>query len=250
MSAPIALVAFDLDDTLAPSKSPLPEEMSVALMELLAVHPVCIISGGNYHQFETQVLTRLPENDALTRLHLMPTNGTKYYQYRGGEWRLQYSHVLSPEQVDACKVALEEEARALGLWEEKTWGPRIEDRESQVTFSALGQQAPVDAKKAWDPDGSKRESLRARVQPRLPDLDVHSGGSTSVDITERGIDKAYGINQLCLFLGVDPATIMFVGDRLQPGGNDYPVLSLGVQSHPVSDWPETLAFIRTLTASA
>ena len=244
----IALVAFDLDDTLAPSKSALPDEMRGALMDLLAQVPVCIISGGNYPQFQSQVLAKLPDSAALERLHIMPTNGTRYYRYCGGDWVEQYAHTLTREQVRACTAVLEEEARALGLWEAKTWGPQIEDRSSQVTFSALGQQAPVEEKKKWDPDGAKREALRERVQARLPELDVHSGGSTSVDITEQGIDKAFGITELCRMLELDPASVMFVGDRLQPGGNDYPVLALGVQSHAVADWPETLTFIRALTA--
>ncbi|WP_235750637.1 HAD-IIB family hydrolase [Nigerium massiliense] len=246
IATPIALVAFDLDDTLAPSKSALPDEMRDVLMELLDRRPVCIISGGNYTQFETQVLGRLPQASTLERLHIMPTNGTQYYRCVDGAWQVQYAHRLTPEQVDACATALETGARELGLWEAKTWGPRIEDRGSQVTFSALGQQAPVDAKKQWDPDGSKRAALRDRVQAELPDLAVHAGGSTSIDITEQGIDKGYGLSQLCEILELDPAQIMFVGDRLAPGGNDYPVLALGVQSHAVTDWPDTLEFLREL----
>ena len=82
----ISLVAFDLDDTLAPSKSALPDAMGEALLELLRSVPVCIISGGNYHQFETQVLQRLPDSELLERLHIMPTNGTRYYRFEGGGW--------------------------------------------------------------------------------------------------------------------------------------------------------------------
>ena len=78
------------------------------------------------------------------------------------------------------------------------------------------------------------------------DLDVHAGGSTSVDITKKGIDKAYGIARLAEILDLDPAEILFVGDRLTPGGNDYPVLRLGVQTHAVRDWTDTLEFLRRL----
>lgn len=88
-------------------------------------------------------------------------------------------------------------AQDLGLWAEETWGPALEDRGSQVTYSALGQAAPVDAKLAWDPDNSKKEALRAYAAERLPDLEVRSGGSTSIDITKRGIDKAYGARNSC-----------------------------------------------------
>ncbi len=240
------LVAFDLDDTLAPSKSPLPDPIREALLALLAKRPVAIISGGQFGQFQEQVVRRLPESQLLDGLHLMPTNGTRYYRHENGAWHEVYGHELSEENRRACAEALESEAKALGLWEVDTWGPHIEDRGSQVTFSALGQEAPVDAKKAWDPDGSKRELLRAAVQAKLPHLDVHSGGSTSIDITKRGVDKAYGVRNLMEHLGLDAADILFVGDRLQPGGNDYPVIAVGVQTKAVESWEQTVDYLSEL----
>ncbi len=242
----ISLVAFDLDDTLAPSKSPLPPEIRAMLMDLLQVRPVCVISGGQFDQFEKQIIANLPDGPALANLHLMPTNGTRYDTYVDGAWVERYAHRLNPESRDRAMEALEKEAKRLGLWEQQTWGPILEDRGSQVTFSALGQAAPVDAKKAWDPDGSKRAALRDAVAPHVPELDVHAGGSTSIDITKRGIDKAFGIGQLAEILGLDYGSILFVGDRLMPGGNDYPVIRLGVQTHQVESWQDTLAFINGL----
>ena len=69
-------VVFDLDDTLAPSKSPLDPSMATALVSLLQRLPVCIISGGRFEQFQAQVLDRLtaPEQ-ILSGLHLTPTCG-------------------------------------------------------------------------------------------------------------------------------------------------------------------------------
>lgn len=240
------LVVFDLDDTLAPSKSPLPDPMGEALLALLGKLPVAIISGGQFGQFLAQVIQRLPESDLLDDLHLMPTNGTRYHTHSEGTWGEVYAHNLSDDTRARCAAVLEEEAKALGLWEDDTWGPCIEDRGSQVTYSALGQEAPVDAKKAWDPDGSKRAQLRERVAERLPDVDVHAGGSTSIDITSRGTDKAFGVGALMARLDLAPADVLFVGDRLQPGGNDYPVVALGVKTYAVESWEETLVFVTAL----
>ncbi len=246
----ISLVAFDLDDTLAHSKSAIVPEMADALLELLSVRPVCIISGGRFEQFETQVLSHLPSDDRLLQLHLMPTCGTQYLRWQQEHWVQIYSHELSQEDRDQCFTVLEAEARRLGFWddEQEVYGDRLEDRRSQVTYSALGQAAPVELKKRWDPDGSKREQLRSAVAPLLPDLEVRSGGSTSIDITQQGIDKAYGIGALAAQEGLDPHDILFVGDRLEPGGNDYPVLALGVQSHAVRDSEDTPAYVRELVA--
>jgi HAD superfamily hydrolase (TIGR01484 family) len=247
----IAAVAFDLDDTLAPSKSPMPAAMVSALVSLLAVRPVCIISGGRFEQFHDQVLRFLPSGDArLGGLHLMPTCGTRYLTWRDGAWTLVYEELLSDaSRIEAMRV-LEEAARDLGLWEsdDKVRGPRIEDRGSQITFSALGQSAAVEDKRGWDPSGEKRSALRAVVAERLPELEVRAGGSTSIDVTRFGIDKAHGITALSRALGVPFAEILFVGDRLEPGGNDYPVVRLGVQTHAVADWTETVDFVTGLLA--
>jgi phosphomannomutase len=242
---PALLMAFDLDDTLAPSKSPLPTPMAALLVRLLQRCEVCIISGGRFEQFQTQILGRLDApTDLLGRLHLMPTCGTQYVRWQNGGWIAVYSEDLSTEQKDNIRRVLEAGARSLGLWEHRTWGPVLEDRGSQLTFSALGQSAPVAAKSAWDPGGVKRSKLREYVAARLPELSVQSGGSTSIDVTRLGVDKAYGMRKLMTYTGYPAADIMFVGDRLDPGGNDHPVLATGVRCVEVSGWEQTVQLLQ------
>jgi len=254
-TAGIRLVAFDLDDTLAPSKSPLDPRMGELLVQLLDAVEVCVISGGQFGQFQTQLVDNLPLDhpEALTRMHLMPTCGTQYYLFQDGEWRQQYAENLTEEQKDAALAAVESEAKRLGYWEPdnagaQTWGPILEDRGSQITFSALGQAAPVDAKKAWDPTGEKKNALRAAVQEHLDDLEVRSGGSTSVDITRAGIDKAYGMRKLSELTGIPFEQMLFVGDRLDPDGNDFPVIALGIPTRAVEGWEDTAAVIEQFLA--
>lgn len=253
MSDPAArprLVAFDLDDTLAPSKAPLPDPVADALRRLLAVTEVCVISGGQIAQFRTQVVERLGGLPAASadRLHLMPTCGTQYWRLGEGGLRCVYAEELSDDQKARAMSAVEQEARRLGLWTAETWGPPLEDRGSQITYSALGQQAPLDEKRAWDPTGVKKNTLRAAVQALLPDLEVRSGGSTSVDITRRGIDKAYGMQRLREVTGIPFDAMLFVGDRLDPDGNDYPVKRLGVPTRAVEGWEETVGVIDAVIA--
>lgn len=248
--AEVRLVAFDLDDTLAPSKAPLDPRMAELLVRLLDVVEVCVISGGQFGQFQTQLVANLPQTaENLERLHLMPTCGTQYYRHEGGEWQQVYAENLTDDQKSRAQESLVAAARELGLWETETWGPVLEDRGSQITFSALGQQAPIEAKSAWDPTGAKKESLRAAVAPLLPDLEVRSGGSTSVDITREGIDKAYGMNRLAELTGIPLDAMLFVGDRLDEGGNDYPVKAMGVTTHAVEGWHDTAAFVEEFLAN-
>ena len=244
----IRLVAFDLDDTLAPSKSRVDPEMAGLLNELIGRVPVCIISGGRFEQFSMQVLDALDPAAGLENLHLMPTCGTQYYEWSGSSWTQVYSEELTEAQKTAVIDALTAGETALGF-DDETWGPKIEDRGSQITFSALGQQAPVDAKKAWDPSGAKKEALRKFVAERVPELEVRGGGSTSVDVTRKGVDKAYGMEKIKAKLGLGNDDILFVGDRLDEGGNDYPVKAMGIPCVAVQEWDQTAIFVRGLIAT-
>ena len=242
------LVMFDLDDTLAASKSPLTDEMVDLMRRLLGEASVCIISGGNESQFRNQVLDRIGDFDGLAGLHLMPTCGTHYMRFTEGEWETVYKDDLTDDQKQRALTVVEEGARELDLLESDPWGPILEDRGSQITFSALGQRAPLEAKAVWDPDGRKKEALRAYAAQRLPDLEVRSGGSTSVDITRKGIDKAYGARRLMEILGLQIGDILFYGDRLDEGGNDRPVADLGIDSVAVHGHEDTAARLRELLA--
>lgn len=237
-------MAFDLDGTLAESKTAITPRMAGLLVRLLDEAQVCIISGGAFPQFQTQVLEHLDATPPqLAALNLMPTNGTRYYLHRDGSWREIYAEDLPEETKHEVIDVLTEGAKALGLWEDETWGDIVEDRGSQITFSALGQRAPVPAKNAWDPDGSKKEALRAWAAERLPGLEVRSGGTTSIDVTAQGIDKAYGMRKLMAELGVEMGDIVFVGDRLDPQGNDHPVEAMGIRSVAVKSWQDTADYV-------
>lgn len=245
------LLAFDLDDTLAITKSPLSDRMTEVLGRILEHFDVCVISGANYKQFEIQITSRLHIDDAkLARLHLMPTCGTRYYRYDQltKEWKLQYAEDLTDEQKNRIREVLERHARELGFWEENPAGEVIEDRLSQMTYSALGQQATAEDKYAWDPDGSKKIALRDAAAKELTDLEVRAGGTTSIDVTRVGIDKAYGMKKIMENMGWDKEDILYFGDKLQEGGNDYPVKAFGIDSLEVSAWEDTAARLETILA--
>jgi len=248
------LVAFDLDDTLAPSKGLIDGRIADLLLSLLQRVEVAIISGGNEDQFRSQVVAQLSDAAAsdLSRLHLLPTCGTRYLRHDGTDFTAIYAHDLTDDEKSAALTALREEAERLALWESEPWGEILEDRGSQITFSALGQKAPRDAKHAWDPNGAKRALLRDAVAARLPGLEVRSGGSTSIDITRAGIDKAFGMRELAEHTGIPLSDMLFYGDRLDEGGNDYPVLAIGVPSVAVDGWQDTAdkldALLETLPA--
>lgn len=236
------VIAFDLDDTLAVTKSPISDRMGELLVQLLDRFEVCVISGGKFEQFKKQVVDRLEASPLqLRRLHLMPTCGTRYYRYDEvrDKWVQVYAEDLSEEQKARIVEVLEEGAKKLGYWEAKPYGEIIEDRGSQVTYSALGQKAPAEEKYKWDPDGKKKHALRDYAAERLSDLEVRVGGTTSIDVTIIGIDKAYGMQKLIDVLDISKDDIMFLGDKLEEGGNDYPVKAFGIDSVAVENHSDT-----------
>jgi phosphomannomutase len=241
------LIAFDLDGTIAESKSPIDAEMAKLMGDLLGIIQVAVISGGNWPQFQKQLVSNLPDGADLKKLSLLPTCGTKFYQYKS-DWTLLYSEDFTAEEKAKIIDSLNKVIASLHFKTESPWGEVIEDRGSQITFSALGQQAPIEEKKKWDPDFAKRKQMKALLDASIPAFSVRLGGTTSIDITKPGIDKAYGIRKLRDTLGIATKEMIYIGDALFPGGNDYPAKQTGATAIRVSGPNETKRMIETIIA--
>lgn len=243
----IELIVFDLDGTLAESKSSLDPEMDSLLGALLCIVKVAVISGGSWQQFEKQLLSGLTHGSHLENLSLLPTNGTRFYRYES-EWKQLYAEDFTDAEKTKIIDALNQTIARFNYKPEKTWGELIEDRGSQITFSALGQQAPLDEKAKWDPDFAKRQKMKEVLDGLIPEFSVHLGGSTSIDVTKHGIDKAYGIRKLRDVLDVPIDQMIFVGDAIFPGGNDYPAKEAGTLAIRVRDPDESKRVIEAVCA--
>ncbi|MDE2212962.1 MAG: HAD-IIB family hydrolase [Patescibacteria group bacterium] len=242
------LVAFDLDGTLAESKQLLGKDMGDLLGKLLEKLPIAVMSGGSYPQFQKQFLASIPSDARLERLYLFPTNASELYQYVEGAWHASYDLELSPEEKEAIRNAL---THALASTEVErdittTWGEQIEDRGSEISFSALGQQAPISEKEKWDPERRKRTSLQEALQPLLPDFTIRIGGMTTIDIVRKGITKAYGIQKLAQITAIPIREMLYVGDALYPGGNDEVVKETEIPTFQVSSVAETALKIKSI----
>lgn len=242
------LIIFDLDGTLAESKSAVDSEMAALLQELMALLHVAIISGGAWPQFEKQVLAKINKDAQFNNLSILPTCGTRYYTFHHGSWKQLYAENFSDTESALIKKELSAAVANAGFDVKRIWGEQIEDRGSQITFSALGQEAPLAAKKSWDPDFSKRAKVKAQLDKTLKGFSVVMGGSTSIDITKKGIDKAYGIRKLTEVLHIEIAEMLFIGDALFEGGNDHPARSTGVTCIQVRDPDETKRVIEAIIA--
>lgn len=246
------LIIFDLDGTLTESKRPLTRAMAHLLEHLLVHTKVAIISGGALSQFLSQIVARLSEDAELANLYLLPTSGAALYVHHHTGFDKKYEERISEEDAERIMAAMRQGASASGVVDlaESSWGPRVEYRGGQLTFSALGQDAPLAEKKAWDPNHAKRRALQTEIQKRLPkDFTASMGGANSIDVTKEGVDKAYGVHQLSEILHIPEKDMLYVGDELKAHGNDEAVFKTNAETKAVTSPTETARLIGRLLAT-
>jgi phosphomannomutase len=245
-------IVFGLDGTLTESKQPLDEEMVSLITNLLATYNVAIISGASWKQVQKQVLNKLPnDHTLLNNLYLLPTSGGSMYQvWSKYGWVATYQTKLNRKDIVKITKAFEEAIQE-SEWEQpdKIWGRQIENREGQITFSALGQNAPLEIKEKFDPNFSKRKVLCELLQKNLSSYDIRMGGTTSIDISTRGISKKYGVDELMKRLHISKDDVIYIGDTIFKGGNDYAAVEMGLDYIQVRDIEETKNWIRTVLDS-
>jgi HAD superfamily hydrolase (TIGR01484 family) len=232
--------------------------MGAALNSLLEKYHVCVISGGKFEQFEKQLLGNLKaDDDKLEKLHLMPTCGTRYYSYDKAKrvWKQVYAEDFDEQQKSKIIKALKRAVDHFGMNEKKIYGETIEDRGSQISWSALGQdivdvlgEEGIKLKEEWDPDNKKKLKMVEFLSPLLEEFEVRAGGTTTIDITKKGIDKAYGMNKIMDMLNIGKEEIFFIGDKIIEGGNDYPVKAMGIDTIQISSWQETALAVEAMVA--
>jgi len=246
------VVIFDLDGTLTKSKSDLDKEMAKLIAELLQERYVAVTSGCSFHQFENQFLDKLPKATNLSNLFLFPTCSASgyYYDAKKSEYYRAYTHIMPTRAVRQIIKSFEEVFAEIRYSHPKrTYGPVFENRGSQLTFSALGQKAPLQLKRKWDPDQKKRLTIRRHLSPRLPNFEITIGGTTSIDVTRKGVNKTLCVRKLVERLQVNKKEMLFVGDALFKGGNDYIMKSAGIQCVPVSGPKETKELVSRIMKS-
>lgn len=239
---------MDLDGTLAESKSPMTLDMAELLESLLQRFSVAIISGGAYAQFEKQFLGSLPlPDEQLRNLYLFPTCATSFYKY-DTKWNQIYSEDLTEEQKTKIFNAFDKAFIDTGfdIPDKPQHGPILEDRGTQITFSALGQAAPINLKKKWDPNHLKRLNIISHLINYIPEFEIRTGGTTSIDVTKKGIDKSHSLSKIKHYLGIKKDEIIYIGDSIFPGGNDYAMKLAGVDCIETTGPTQTMEIIKKL----
>lgn len=247
-------LVFDMDDTLAVSKSAVTPEMAEVLCKLLPHFYIGVISGAGFPQFEKQIISQLKCNDErLTKLIMFPQNGSVMHRFEEGTWKQiafkgdQVMRNLTEQEAEKITIVLNKLLADFNYPDKTEHGDVIENRGAQITLSLLGKNAPIELKRPWDPDQKKRIEMRNILLPELPEFEIHIGGTTSIDITQKGISKAFAIEKLFETLpSLKKEEILFFGDAIFPGGNDEPVANMGIPSIKVKNSEDTLEKLKEI----
>jgi len=245
------IIAFDVDGTLTASKTLITDSMSDLIKKLIQKKMIISIAGGSFKQLETQFLPPFLNDKSMLpfikNFTLLPTSGSQRYEYneKNGKWEMADKEPM-PEKAKKRAIELLEEVIADPQYEipPNPYGKIIEDRDTQITFTPNGQQAPVAIKLAFDPDRKKREKIVAMLEPELPELTLLINGTSSIDILSKGFNKAVGLLRYLKKAGFEKSDVIFVGDGLFPGGNDYSVHEAGIETIAVKGPEETELLIK------
>lgn len=224
------------------------DEMVRLFTELLSKKKVAVISGGSLEQFKKEFINSLPDTANLSNLLLFPTDGTAFYKWSDSmrDWEKIYQESLTAEQKSKILNAFDSVLSSINFDKENIKGKLIEDKDSAMTFSALGQDAELRIKEVWDPEQKKRKEIKALLDPILADFEVRIAGTTSIDITRKGHDKSFGIKKMIEYTGIQKENIVYIGDSLFDGGNDNPVKGTGITTIAVRNPEGTKVFIRQI----
>jgi phosphomannomutase len=254
------LFIFDLDGTLTESKSYLQNDMASALIELFRTAEISVISGCSYKQMCDQFLVVLKErldkynylNTYLRKFSMLPMSGSSLYGWEDNSRMFLplYNNELTLREkakiIYAFDKAIADTNTTLPTVDTDLFGNIEEDRGGQVTFSLLGQKAPLELKLKFDSDFSKRKKLQESMQATLDEFIVNLGGTTSIDVTRKSIDKAHGITKLLKHARIDVNEAIFFGDSIFPGGNDWSVKQLGLECVNISNPGHMLWLLREI----
>jgi HAD superfamily hydrolase (TIGR01484 family) len=239
------LILFDVDDTLVESKCEMTDQMRDAFGELLKHVQVGIVTGGKWEIIKKNIIDRMrgEHKEYFHRLHILPTCGARYMIHRDGEWAEKYAHAIQEEDKERIRQLLTDAVEGEYV-RDTMYGELVEDRGTQMTLSMFGQLAPIHVKDTADRDQMIRKRIVAKVAHLFPEYDFRIGGATSIDVTQKGIDKGFAIRNISEELGIPVDKIAFVGDAVYEGGNDYPAVKTGVHVVAVKNPEDTLMHLR------
>ena len=240
---------FDIDGTLTPARLPMTEEMVEMFKGFCERNRVILVTGSDMSKVVEQVPREI--RDLVEGIYTCSGN-----VYTVGDEIIYENEFEPPERL----IELLKDWKKYSHYPVKTGG-HIEHRNGMLNYSTVGRnctQKEREDYEAWDLENGERKILRQRILHMFPSLDVAIGGQISIDIYPKGLDKSQSYFKV-KGENSDHA-IIFCGDRLMPGGNDYPFFKAMGENHtrcrpldiavPVSSWQDTKRFLNNCENSS
>lgn len=240
-------IFFDMDGTITESRTAMEPMWFNPMKELARKYDIVIVSGAREEQMERQVPSGIFPAWRMTQNGNVTISNRRTVLWRNDLNWVQKKAVLS--WIDALlhtdKVPVGFGDRASEVID------LVEDRGCQISYSAIGHNAPLYKKKEYDPDGSKRAQLLVSYPFNFMakalggDIQWAIGGTTCIDFYTK--TKGENIAEMIRVLKWEPDECVYVGDALFKGGNDATVMGI-IPIHPVSRLEDTVQFIKGLLA--
>jgi len=211
------ILMFDVDDTVCESTKPISEAVARVLNSLREKNFLLVFTSGSkidqvYHQLHPIL---------KGKYWIMGASGSSCESVDSGGRKLIFSEEMPQEDRTKILNLLSEVVEKFNIQTMTTKEDQIQDRISQITLSCIGRGAPSDIKSSFDADRSKRKVWVDYIKERLGgEYNINIGGTTSIDITLKGVDKSTGAKKWLECMNFDKRDIMFFGDQLEDGGND------------------------------
>jgi phosphomannomutase len=216
---------FDVDGTLTPSRLPMTKEFQTFFSDWVKQNTFYLVTGSD--------LPKLQEQMNGMEIH---SNGI--FTCCGNQfWETDYAvHPKHADLIYENKFKIPQTLLTyLGLQVRLSDTPVMstnhrEDRGSMLNFSVVGRNCTQEQREEyfeWDNKVGERRKIANEIMSGWPELEAVLGGQISIDIYPKGKDKSQIYEHLeekeNIFC---PDEYIFIGDRTEKGGNDYPLAKL------------------------
>ena len=227
---------FDVDGTLTPSRQKMTKEFQRFFSEWVKKNKFYLVTGSDLPKLQEQ-------------MDFMDIEAEGIFTCCGNQfWRPDPSIVnISAELIYDNKFKVPKKLKKLlgtilsNSQYPHRFGNHIEDRGSMVNFSIVGRDCSYEDRLnyfEWDNEKGERKIIANAIKEKFPDLDAVIGGQISIDIYPKGNDKSQVLNIIEQERLVPPNEYIFIGDRIEGGGNDYPLAQL-MDNTEICDWYQT-----------
>ena len=225
---------FDVDGTLTPSRQTIDPTFKEFFKQFIKDNKVWLVTGSDYSKTLEQLGTDICESV----VKVYNCSGNDVY-FKGS--RVHFKKFEAPKELyDLMNGWLQTSSFPLRT------GNHIEERMGTINFSIVGRNCTLGERKLYvkhDLENRERESIAYQINLEFPDITATVGGETGIDIYAKGADKSQILED---FNKNDK--IYFFGDKIEQGGNDWPLASKLKEKgcFNVKDWRDTMERLQYL----